>query len=223
MSKTSGKYQYVVMQSAAVATGNGKEILPSQMDDGSLSVLTLQIVGITTAVITFEASIDGTNYVAIQARNLNTQIIATTATADGLYRINAVGYSNVRARISAWTSGTIYVYGVCTADGESGIVALVGSSNIVTPIRSATATLSNVASSASSVTILAANTSRLGASVYNDSTALLYVKLGTTASSTSHTVQVTAGAYYEVPFNYTGIITGIWASATGSARVTENT
>jgi hypothetical protein len=84
-----------------------------------------------------------------------------------------------------------------------------------------TATLSNISASASSVTLLSANAARLGATILNDSAALLYVKFGTTASASSHTVQLVTGAYYEVPANYTGRIDGIWASATGSARVTE--
>lgn len=87
------------------------------------------------------------------------------------------------------------------------------------------ATLANVASSASSVTLSAANPLRLGWSVYNDSTAILYVKFGATASATSYTVQMAASAYYEMPGSapgfYTGLITGIWASANGAARVTE--
>ena len=89
-----------------------------------------------------------------------------------------------------------------------------------------TATLANVAGSASSVTLLAANAERLGATIVNDSTAILYVKFGSAATTTSYTVMLAGtassiAAYYEVPFGYTGIITGIWASATGSARVTE--
>jgi len=86
-----------------------------------------------------------------------------------------------------------------------------------------TTALTNVASSASSVTVLAANTARLGATVQNDSTQVLYLKLGTTASTTSYTVKMVAGAYYEVPFGYTGRIDGIWAAANGNARVTELT
>lgn len=91
-----------------------------------------------------------------------------------------------------------------------------------------TPTLSNVASSASSVTLLAANALRKGATIVNDSTAILFVKFGSTASTTSFTVELparsaTASSYYEVPFSYSGVITGIWASATGSARVTEIT
>jgi hypothetical protein len=73
------------------------------------------------------------------------------------------------------------------------------------------------------VTLLASNASRKGATIYNDSTSVLYVKFGTTASNTSFTVRMIANAYYEVPFSHTGRIDGIWASATGNARVTEFT
>lgn len=86
-----------------------------------------------------------------------------------------------------------------------------------------TATLSNVSGSASSVTVLAANSARVGGSIYNDSSAIVYLKFGATASTTSFTVKLAADTYYEIPGGYTGIIDGIWASATGSARVTELT
>lgn len=89
--------------------------------------------------------------------------------------------------------------------------------------KALTATLSNVNASASSVTLLAANTARLGATIVNDSTVTLYVKFGATASTTSYTVKLLADAYYEVPFGYYGIIDGISASATGVIRITEIT
>ena len=87
----------------------------------------------------------------------------------------------------------------------------------------ATATLSNVASSASSITIVAANANRLRLIIYNDSTSILRIKFGATASSTSFTYALDPKATYESPtFNlYTGVIDGIWDSANGSARVTE--
>jgi len=88
----------------------------------------------------------------------------------------------------------------------------------------ATGTQTSVAASASDVTILAANENRKGAAIYNDSSAVLYLLLASgTSSTTNHTVQVAGGWLYEVPFGYTGVIKGIWASATGSARVTEFT
>lgn len=81
----------------------------------------------------------------------------------------------------------------------------------------------SVVSSASNVTLLASNSSRRGATVFNDSTAVLYLKLGATATTSSYTVQVPSNGYYEVPFNYSGIIDGIWSAANGNARVTELT
>lgn len=119
--------------------------------------------------------------------------------------------------------GSLAVPTAVSADGD--VVALWSDlrGRLVTRDSAGTATLTAVASSASSVTVLAANTGRLGATVWNDSTAILYLKMGATASTTSATVKLAAGAYYEVPYGYTGILDGIWASANGYARVTELT
>lgn len=85
-----------------------------------------------------------------------------------------------------------------------------------------TATTSSVASSATSVTLLSANSQRIAASVFNDSSAILYLKFGTTASTSSYKVQIAAGGYYELPQPiYTGRVDGIWASANGNARISE--
>jgi hypothetical protein len=73
---------------------------------------------------------------------------------------------------------------------------------------------------------------RIGLSIYNDSTADLYVKLGAGASTSSFTVIVPAAGFYEVSVGdvdddgeptgcYSGIITGVWASVNGYALVTE--
>ena len=94
---------------------------------------------------------------------------------------------------------------------------------LVKELRAATAALSNVASSASNVTCLASNASRLGASIFNDSTQPVFAKFGATASATSFTYKVEGGGTLEVPFGYTGIIDCIWSSANGNARVTEIT
>lgn len=88
--------------------------------------------------------------------------------------------------------------------------------------KASTAIRSSVASATANTVLLAANTNRQSAAVYNDSTAILYLALGAANASTSdYTVQVQAGGYYEVPVKYTGDIKGIWAAANGFARVTE--
>jgi hypothetical protein len=86
-----------------------------------------------------------------------------------------------------------------------------------------TATLANVASSGSSTTIFAANAQAKGRTIWNDSTAVLYLAFdGSVASTSNYTVQLAAGAYYEFPQPLAGgKITGIWASANGNARTTQ--
>ena len=92
----------------------------------------------------------------------------------------------------------------------------------MTTMRPTSATLANVASSATNVTIFAAAPSTNARTVWNDSTAVLYLKFGATASATSYTVQLSAGSYYEFPQPvYAGQVDGIWASANGNARVTS--
>jgi len=85
-----------------------------------------------------------------------------------------------------------------------------------------TATHTNVASSASSVSLLAANVSRKAFSFYNDSTQIAYVKKGSgSASSSSYWLQMAPGSFYEsngYPI-YKGAFTVIWASANGNMRV----
>lgn len=90
---------------------------------------------------------------------------------------------------------------------------------------SSTGTTSTVAGNASSVTLLSSNTSRKGAVIFNDSSAILYVKLGTTASSSDFSYRVNPYQTLEIGANflYTGRIDAIWASATGNARITELT
>jgi hypothetical protein len=87
--------------------------------------------------------------------------------------------------------------------------------------QASTSNCTNVASSATNVMLLAANVNRIGATIFNDSTQILYVKLGAVASTTSYTLQMGSKAYYEVPFGYTGQIDGFWVSADGFARVGE--
>jgi hypothetical protein len=82
---------------------------------------------------------------------------------------------------------------------------------------------SSVAGSVSNVVLLPSNGIRLGATVYNDSNALLYVKLGGTASLTDFTIKLFPLSYYEVPYGYTGEIDAVWSVANGFARIDELT
>jgi len=91
--------------------------------------------------------------------------------------------------------------------------------------KAASATLTNVAASVTTVTVLALNISRKHAVFFNDSTSICYLKFGSAASTSSYTVQMAANSYYELPtfYMYNGILAGIWIAASGNMRVTELT
>lgn len=98
--------------------------------------------------------------------------------------------------------------------------------NASSPTSPTTGTQTSVASAISSTTLLAANTARKGAIIYNDSTSVLYILLSSgTASSTAFSVLLAAngGTLTLGQAEYNGAITGIWATANGFARVTELT
>ncbi len=84
--------------------------------------------------------------------------------------------------------------------------------------------VSSVACSTTSATVAAVYGSRKNLIVYNDDTKNLRLKFGSGASTTSFTVLLLPGAYWEMapmPI-YNGLVAGIWeAACTGSARVTE--
>lgn len=92
----------------------------------------------------------------------------------------------------------------------------------------ATGTVTSVNDAAADTTILAANGQRKGATVYNDSTSILYLLVAAgTASTTNFSIKMGPGDIYELPRwagngCYTGIIKGIWsADASGAALITE--
>lgn len=84
------------------------------------------------------------------------------------------------------------------------------------------AIVSTVASSATSVTLVAGNARRKRVFICNTSTAILYVLLGggTATTTTAHSIQMAPNTTVEL-VGYTGAISGIWASANGSANITE--
>ena len=70
-------------------------------------------------------------------------------------------------------------------------------------------------------TIMTQSTARLGGQIFNEGAGNLHITLGTgTTSTSSYTVRLSSGDYYEIPSNYTGLVGGIFATA-GTARVTE--
>lgn len=111
-----------------------------------------------------------------------------------------------------------------SANGDYSYVSVDNNGAVFTRDRPSTVSVvTRVASSASNVTLAALNTARRALTIFNDSTSVLYLKMGVTASTVSFTVKIGPDEYYEIPGDYTGIVDGIWASANGAAQVTEVT
>lgn len=91
----------------------------------------------------------------------------------------------------------------------------------VTMPTSSASTSTSVTSATTSATVLAANSNRKGATIWNNSTANLYIDFDASASTSDFAVIIAAGGYYELPFDYTGVISGIWSAANGNALVRE--
>jgi hypothetical protein len=101
-----------------------------------------------------------------------------------------------------------------------------GSGNTGSAAPSATSSISTVNAATSATLLLAPNTARLGATIVNDSTAILYVLLGTgTVSPTNYTYAIdaktTVPGFVDIPDNWVGQISGIWSAANGKALITE--
>lgn len=105
--------------------------------------------------------------------------------------------------------------------------ATVGDNGLYVDVRSSvlpsTSAVTSVSDTASSTTLLSANASRRAGFIVNDSSAPLYLKYGTTASTTSYTDILYQ--YERHTITTTGRIDGIWGSDPndGAARITEIT
>ncbi len=99
----------------------------------------------------------------------------------------------------------------------------------VSKLLGTTTNSTNVSTSTTVATLLALNTSRIKATIYNDSTTgILFVKEGATATATSFDYALTPATDTSpggivVIDDYSGVITGILSAGSGTARVGETT
>ena len=79
--------------------------------EGLGDMVGFQILGTWTGTITFEAHVPGATatWVSIMATNVATNALATTTTANGVFRIVSDGL-DIRARFSTDSSGTVNVW-----------------------------------------------------------------------------------------------------------------
>ena len=112
------------------------------------------------------------------------------------------------------------------SEGDIGALRMTLARNLHVVNVADAAAVTSVASQDTNITLLAANANRIGATFFNTDTGPLYLKFGATATATtSFTVKLLEGEYYELPQPvYRGIIDGIWtSSSTGACNITELT
>jgi hypothetical protein len=122
-----------LMQNAAVANGNGSNLTATGYGTVVLNITaSVGMSGGTT--INFEVSPDaGTTWLPVLGTQVGTTTTATTTTAIGSWQFNVAGYSLMRARISAYSAGTITINGYPTVIAGK-IPAAPGGSGTVTSV-----------------------------------------------------------------------------------------
>lgn len=107
-------------------------------------------------------------------------------------------------------------------DGELGGKVIIIGDRAAAVNNPSTATTTQVNASATSVSLLASNPARKGASIFNTGSSTLHLSYTATATAAATAVDIVTGAYFEVPFGYTGAIAGIWdGSPSGKANINE--
>lgn len=96
---------YVVLHSGTITNGNGTAVSPINVP-AAYDQLTVQVSGVVSGTVNWEATINGSTWVAVPATNVNTGNAATTATAASLYRFTVTGFGSVRARVSGIITNT---------------------------------------------------------------------------------------------------------------------
>ena len=108
----------VTFHTAAVLTANGEHV-----DVKGFQQVMLQIVGINADTVTFEVTLDGTNWVALRGINLATGVVATTSTVNGIFLVTIAGASLFRARLTR-VAGTVTITGrISTGIGGAYFIA----------------------------------------------------------------------------------------------------
>lgn len=177
------------------------------------------IISGTSWIPTVTGSVRVENVVNVSGSNWTPTITGSVVVAN---QVNVTGTVGIASAVAV-TQGT----SPWIISGSSWVPTITGSVVVTNKVdvktTAASASVGFVSASANTnVTIASANPNRLGIIVYNDTSKLLYVKLGVSASVNDYTTQLAKDDNYEVPFGYQGRIDAFTVGAvTGVVRITE--
>ncbi len=206
--------------SGSISTGTGSIIATTN----GCSTVTFTVQGTwSTAAMLVEGSVDSGASWTIIPFSVPNGNQTSTFTSNNTYIVPCGGYNEVRLvpYLNIWTSGTL----TATWDASVGVNVSSIISAAENPISSSSSVITRVANSATSVSLLAANSGRKAAYFYNDSSQIAYVVLSATAASTTaYTLQMAPLSFAAIDLDpvWTGAVQCIWAaSGTGGMQVTE--
>lgn len=170
------------------------------------STVTFQITGTWAATVQFEFSVDnGVNWTALAVGPMPNGQQVTSTTANGVWQADAAGFTNVRMRTSAFTSGTVAA-SVSLAYGINGQTP-----GPVDPCASAAIDKSSFSVAISTATTTAVQAGTAGKRIYVCAFTIIYT------SGTTPTVQfeVGTGGTCTSPTAKTGVIAVQATAGTG--------
>lgn len=77
---------------------------------GGRATFNFQLTGTWVGTILFEGTLDGSTYYTLEAIPVGAGAVVASTTVNGAWSVESAGFSNLRARSTAWTSGTASVY-----------------------------------------------------------------------------------------------------------------
>jgi len=99
-------YDEAFLHNAASATADGTSLETVDSVNGAYAVVTFQVTGTWTGTINFEATVNGSDWVALEVESVgNSATLSTSTAANGIFRAVVLGLLKVRARLT-WTAGT---------------------------------------------------------------------------------------------------------------------
>lgn len=196
---------YVTANFPAVQVVSVNNFPATQPVSGSVSVSNFP----ATQPVSGSISITGTPTVSV-TNFPATQPVSGTVSVSDFPAVQPVSQSG------SWTVG-VNNFPATQAVTQSGVWAVITN-------RASTSSVTAVASSTTSVVLLAANANRIHAHISNAlPNKTLFIKLGAAASLASFTDAVLTGDAYDVPNDYTGVVSGVWGAGVNAANalVTE--
>lgn len=205
------------LQSAAAATGAGTPLTVLGM-----AACVFTVTGTFVGTVTFQGTEDGTTWSSLTAVQLGTSVLATTATAAGVYECSVGGLQSVRANVTAYTSGAITAtaHAVPVNFAPRTVSAQVQPAVGVSTDRSVTITTGGTAQQAA-----AANTARKYLFVQNPSGSggTAWFSTLATAVAASPSIELPPGSSYENPTHFcqTGAVSVIHPTTGAKLTVLE--